>query len=382
MEYILTHGKKPVVEIEIDEETAVISKIGTVFAPEHIPIGVSFKDKVPIRGDLNDWWNGRSIPASRQNIREVIINLGISSTKKLIMKCFGLSLSDQYWVNPVDNPLEWEKINFFDNPFSEDMGNVLFSEAQDDKLNLMSPDNTSDGWLKKKWKIINEKRCLVKGGSDPYHQQPLNEAMASIVMERLDIPHVPYSVIWDGGFPYSVCENFVTSETELVSAYYIHNTMKIKDISNLYNHYLDCCLGLGIPNAQIHIDKMLAVDYLIANKDRHFGNFGAVRNAVTLEWVVSAPLYDNGSSFWYNQNTKNILNVKETKSQPFFQTHEKQIGLVRDFSWLDFSKLIGIDEEFYELLLKSPFIDDERRDVLSLAFRKRLKLLRDIVALR
>ena len=379
MEYILTHRKTPVVEIVIDEETAVISKIRTVFAPEHIPVGVSFKDKIPIRGDLNDWWNGRSIPASRQNIREAIAKLGISSTKKLIMKCFGLSLSDQYWVNPVDNPLEWDKINFFDNPFSEDMGNVLFSEALSDTLNLMSPDNTSDGWLKKKWKIVGGKRCLIKGGSDPFHQQPLNEVMAAIVMERLDIPHVPYSVIWDDGFPYSVCENFVTSETELISAYYIHNTKKIEDINHLYEHYLDCCSGLGIPNSQMHVDKMLVVDYLIANNDRHFGNFGAVRNAVTLEWVAPAPLYDNGSSFWYNQITKNILNANETKSQPFFHTHEKQIGLVRDFSWLDFSKLIGIDEEFNELLPKSPLIDVERLDILSYALRKRLEMLRDIM---
>jgi len=379
MKYILTHRKTPVVEIVIDEETAVISKIGTVFAPEHIPIGVSFKDKIPNRGDLNDWWNGRSIPASRQNIREAIAKLGISSTKKLIMKCFGLSLSDQYWVNPVDNPLEWEKINFFDKPFSEDMGNILFNEAIGDKLNLMSPDNTSDGWLKKKWKIVGKKRCLIKGGSDPFHQQPLNEVMASIVMERIDIPHVPYSVIWDDGFPYSICENFVTSETELISAYYIHITKKIEDINHLYDHYLDCCSGLGISNSQIHVDKMLVVDYLIANNDRHFGNFGAVRNAVTLEWVAPAPLYDNGSSFWYNQNTKNILNTNETKSQPFFHTHEKQIGLVRDFSWLDFSKLIGIDEEFNELLLKSPFIDVERRDILCFALRRRLEMLMDIM---
>ena len=380
MEYILTHGKTPVAEIEIDEETAVISKIGVVFAPEHIPIGVSFKNKIPIRGDLNDWWYGRSIPASRQNIRDAIENLGVSSTKKLIVKCFGLSLSDQYWVNPVDNPLEWEKINFFDNPFSEDVGHVLFNEAQGEKLNLMSPDNTSDGWLKKKWKIICNKRYLIKGGSDPFHQQPLNESMASIVMERLGISHVPYSVIWVDSFPYSIYENFVTSETELISAYYIHNTKKIEDISHLYDHYLDCCLELGIPNAQSHIDKMLVIDYLIANNDRHFGNFGAVRNAITLEWVAPAPLYDNGSSFWYNQNTKNILEANETKSQPFFQNHEKQIELVKDFSWLDLSKLTGIEDEFNELLSMSHFIDVERRDILSLALRKRLEMLMDIIS--
>jgi hypothetical protein len=50
-----------------------------------------------------------------------------------------------------------------------------------------------------------------------------------------------------------------------------------------YQHFIDCCHTLGIPGARDSIDKMLAVDFIIANEDRHFNNFGAVRNADTLE---------------------------------------------------------------------------------------------------
>lgn len=39
----------------------------------------------------------------------------------------------------------------------------------------MSPDNATDGWLKKKWEIINGKRFLIKGGN----QEPLNEVIAT-----------------------------------------------------------------------------------------------------------------------------------------------------------------------------------------------------------
>jgi len=384
MDYILTHGNISVAEMEIDEETAAISKIGAVFAPEHIPVGISVNGGRPNRGDMNDWWHGRSIPASRQNIREAIKALGVSSAEKLITKCFGLSLSDQYWANPVNAPLEWEKINFFDNGFSEDVGDVLFGEAvRGGQLNLISPDNTSDGWLKKKWKIIDGRRCLIKGGSDPFWQQPLNEAMASSVMNRLGIPHVHYYVIWENGLPYSVCENFLDSKTELVSAFYIHNTKKITDANLLYEHYVDCCKALGIPGAQSSLDKMLAVDYLIANSDRHLNNFGGVRDARTLEWIGPAPLFDNGSSFWYNQDAANVVStvskMGDTKSQPFFDTHEKQIRLVKDFSWLDFAFLSGIDEEFGELLEKSPRIDAARRDALCFALRTRVKMLKKFI---
>ena len=376
MDYILSHKRNPVAEIEIDEETSVISNIGAVFSPERIPVGVTVKDNRPNRGDLNDWWHGRSIPASRQNIRKALESLGVSSTGKLITKCFGLSLSDQYWANPVRDQLDWGKINFFDNPFSEDVGDILFGGAAGEgKMSLMSPDNTSDGWLKKKWKIIDGKRFLIKAGSDPFQQQPVSEAMASAVMKRMGISHVPYSVIWEDNLPYSICENFITSQTELVSAYSIHNTAKIWDAGMLYEHYIGCCEGLGIPEARLSLDKMLTVDYIIANFDRHYNNFGAVRDVETLEWTMPSPLFDNGSSFWCNMTAESIRADETAQSQPFLDRHEEQIKLVRDFSWLDFGSLAGIDEEINEMLRRAPHIDAERRDAICFALRKRVAAL-------
>jgi len=84
----------------------------------------------------------------------------------LLRECYRLSLSDQYWICPENSGLTWEYINFFENPFSEDIGNILFGgKISDGKLaieqpNLISPDSTSDGQLKKRWKIIDGVRCL------------------------------------------------------------------------------------------------------------------------------------------------------------------------------------------------------------------------------
>ncbi|MCL2019998.1 MAG: excisionase [Oscillospiraceae bacterium] len=382
MKYILMHRKIAVAEVEIDEEVSTISSIGKVFAPEHVPVGTGFKDGKVNRGELNEWWHGRSIPASRQNIREAMEDMGISSSNELLTKCFGLSLSDQYWVNPVENSLKWEDINFFHNPFSEDVGNILFGEAQHDKeINLTSPDNTSDGWLKKKWKIIDKKRCLIKGGSLPFHQEPLNEAFATAVMKRLNITHIPYSVFIEDELPYSVCEDFINSETDLVSAFYIVNASKKENNVSAYQHFLNCCETSGVPNAQDSINKMLTLDYLIFNEDRHYNNFGAVRNAETLEWLGIAPVFDSGTSLWYNQ-TKIILNpniLKKIKTKPFRSTHEEQIKLVKDFSWLDLSALKGIEDEFHEIFSHSPYIDEKRIHALCKAFKNRVESLEEYV---
>jgi len=379
MEYFLMHQSLEVAEITIDEDIASIVKIGDVYKPEHIPVGISFKDGRPYRSDLNDWWRGRSIPASRQNLRNVMDDLKVSSAEKLLTKCFGLSLSDQYWINPVANSLDWEKINFFDNSFSDDVGDTLFGNKPQNKiLDLKSPDNTSDGWLKKKWKIINGKRCLIKGGSNPFQQEPFNEVFAASVMRRLGIDHVSYDIYWENGLPYSVCEGFITRETELVSAYYLHNTKKITNVSQLYEHFLDCCSELGIPNARDGLNKMLTLDFLIANRDRHLTNFGAVRNARTLEWIGLAPVYDSGTSLW-NDLIPEDFDYKKTASKPFLETHEEQAKLINDFSWLDFSDFYGIEDDLKEILSVSNYVNETRSEALCSAVKKRVDLLRDII---
>ena len=81
---------------------------------------------------------------------------------------------------------------------------------------LHSPDGTTNGNLKKRRKIINGERVLLKAGTFPYQQEPFNEQIASALMKRLDIPHVSYDVIWIDGFPYSTCPCFTDKNVEFV----------------------------------------------------------------------------------------------------------------------------------------------------------------------
>ena len=278
----LMHKRIAVAELELDDATGFIHKVNTVYAPEHLPVGVLPSNGIIDRTSLNEWWTDRSIPASRSGIREALETLDVASTKLLLLRCYGLSLSDHYWICPQDSGLAWEQINFFDNPFSDDMGDVLFGKPKKDaEFDFSSPDNTSDGFLKKRWKIINGKRCLIKGGSNPFQQQPFNEVIATGVMERLSIPHIPYSLIWNDGYPYSVCEDFVTPDTELVSAWRVMKTQKKSNSDSVYQHFVKCCRDLGVEDIVPTLDQMLVLDYIIANEDRHLNNFGLLRNPET-----------------------------------------------------------------------------------------------------
>ncbi len=378
MKYILMHREIEVAEIELDE-LSHITNIYEVYAEEHFPVGTLGKHGVD-KTMLAKWWAKRSIPASRSGLRETLDLLHMSVPQELLAKCYGLSLSDQYWISPKDKPLMWKEINFFDHDFSEDVGNLLFGYGEfSDSMSLISPDNTSDGQLIKKWKIADGKRVLIKGGSNPYQQEPLCEVIASGIAERLCIPHTKYTLLWEHEKPFSVCQDFITSETELVSAYHIMQSRKKPNDLSDYEFYLNCAEQLGVKNIREQTEKMIVLDFLIGNEDRHFNNFGLIRNAVTLEWIGVAPIFDCGTSLWYNTQESLIKPLSPNlPAKPFKKTHREQIKLVKDFSWLDMKKLKGMEEEMEEILSQSPYISRERRTVLCDAFCQRAELLGEI----
>ena len=378
MKYILMHREIEVAEIELDE-LSHITNIYEVYAEEHFPVGTLGKHGVD-KTMLAKGWAKRSIPASRSGLRETLDLLHMSVPQELLAKCYGLSLSDQYWISPKDKPLMWKEINFFDHDFSEDVGNLLFGYGEfSDSMSLISPDNTSDGQLIKKWKIADGKRVLIKGGSNPYQQEPLCEVIASGIAERLCIPHTKYTLLWEHEKPFSVCQDFITSETELVSAYHIMQSRKKPNDLSDYEFYLNCAEQLGVKNIREQTEKMIVLDFLIGNEDRHFNNFGLIRNAVTLEWIGVAPIFDCGTSLWYNTQESLIKPLSPNlPAKPFKKTHREQIKLVKDFSWLDMKKLKGMEEEMEEILSQSPYISRERRTVLCDAFCQRAELLGEI----
>lgn len=373
------HKKIPVAEIYIDDESCCISKISDIFDPEHIPVGINYSRGIINRSELNEWWLSRSIPSTRAGLRDALNLMGVSSKNSLPTKCFGLSVADQYWICPKNSDITWDKINFFDTGFSEDVGSALFGSApKSDKIDLFSPDNTTDGWLQKKWYLSNGKTFLIKGGSAPYYQEPLNEVLASEILKRLNIAHVEYELVWENGLPYSVCENFITAETELIGAAYIAGAFKQPNHISAYDHFLNCCGELGIPNARNSLNEMLALDFIIANTDRHYGNFGAVRNAETLKWIGLSPIFDSGTSMRHDKNASTITPFGNCESRPFKKLHSEQIKLISENNF-DFSALTGIEEWFDNLLAGSPFIDENRRKILCQTLKHRIEAAQNIL---
>ena len=166
MNYTLMHKAIPVVELTLNEATGSIQHIDGVLHGEHLPAGVSIRRGIADRAALNEWWADHSIPASRSGLREALEAMGLPNSQLLLSRCYGLSLSDHYWIKPAGSGLTWHDVNFFENSFSEDVGDALFGiPAPKVGFDFSSPDNTSDGFLIKRWKILDGKRCLIQACS-------------------------------------------------------------------------------------------------------------------------------------------------------------------------------------------------------------------------
>lgn len=368
--YILMHKNLDVAEIEIDSHGKIINLV-RIIRSSHFPFHHQNQKPVSqqsIISYLNNWWMSRCIPMTRPGIENLLKELKTDTPAVLLTRTLGLNISDQYWICPKDKKFCWEAINFHMNDFHH---------IEKSQNNQLSPDLSSSGMLPKRWTIQNGKRYLIKMGTPPYFQEPLNEAIASRILDKLNIPHVKYDLGYNGQFPFSRCESFTNSEIDYITEA-IFMCEKLEDMPpdvSQYQYYIDCCKEVNIPDIQLKIDRMLIFDYLILNEDRHFNNFGLIRNADSLKYHDVAPLFDHGNSLCF-QDEEHQFDAKIDICKPFECRHFEQIKYVTNIDWLDFNALDDSENDMRKVFQTSPFMSQERIDSICKKFKQRIELLK------
>lgn len=385
MKVILMNKNTEVLIAEYNEQLAVFTKIYEIKNIDYAPVIINqtLKTNPNDISTLTEWFKGRGIPDWRDDLDLLLSKLGVSTPNELLDKAFGLSLSDQYWIKPLNSSVEYKNINFFDNDFnSADFTDATFSNSPsfNTKISLISPNNTTDGRLKKTWVIKNGKRYLLKGGYKNEVMQPFNEVLASKICERLNIKHTHYDLEIISDKVVSTCECFIDKDTELVPASQILNNCP-KD--NAYEEYIKILKNHGIKNAREKLEDMFVLDYIMMNEDRHLNNFGVIRNANNLKWIDVAPIFDNGQSL-------NILDYNEEEiilngQGRFFYNvmdFDDILKKVNNLKRYNLENLNGITEEFENFLHKYQSITkmtDRRIDKICTLLNSRINKLKNII---
>lgn len=393
MKCILMNKNTPVLVAEYDTANGVFSKIIDVYNINYAPYILKnfyIKNDVndtPFRTNLSEWFKGRGIPSWRDKLDLLLHRLNITVPSELLDKAFGLSLSDQYWLKPYDLEIKYDDINFFDNDFDY----TEFMEASLSKNSktiasekaLKTPNNTTDGMLKKAWIIENKTRYLLKGGYKNEILQPFNEVLASMICERLGFDHVTYTLDTYKDTVVSKCPCFINKNTELITCYQIRNNMKRHDSEEDYEDYIKKLEENNIKDARIKIENMYILDFLIMNEDRHLNNFGIIRDVNTLKWIDVAPIFDNGQSLnieYYDDEEMHISGEGRLfyEIKPF----DEIIKVVKDITRIDVSKLEDIPEEFDNMLHKYQHltkISDKRIYRLCVLLQRQINKLKKLI---
>lgn len=296
---------------------------------EILTVNESRKAVFPLDLTLTDegvmkWLERRVIPKNRAFVDEILKTLGLSinNTKGIIDVCKGLSLNDSFWVVPLGFGGTFKEYNLYENRFSSVLSLVAYTGVgQSHEAFTTSPELTTQGMLRKAWRLIEDDGIyLYKGGTEGAAnagREPYSEYYACQIAERMGLHAVHYDLENWKEILASKCKLFTDIDTAYIPIGHIVRSGGIKACIDYYESISK--------EAAEEVKSMLVFDAVIYNEDRHFGNFGILRDNHTGRVIGAAPIFDNGLSlfnFAMPDDFKNLSEYAKTRSNPYGITYE------------------------------------------------------------
>lgn len=153
-------------------------------------------------------------------------------------------------------------------------------------------------------------------------------------------------------------KNFLKSDESLITLYRLYyneygtniaeeisKIEKMEDRIEYIIHFVKKICGIDIYD---YLAKLIAIDMLVLNEDRHFNNIALINNE---NGFVPAPIFDNGVSLLtanvsVNWNFSVEENVRRVIAKPFSGSHEKMYKYFNNKLNINYEKaLLWIDSE-------------------------------------
>ena len=373
MEYYLMHKDDVVTLCEFDDRGNLIAYSPNFRNPELAPLEYrAYPDHI------SRWWTNRQVPIRQGRIEETLKSKGLIGPGEYLLKNLGLSLSDHYWIKPIDSNLKWADVNLFSNDFRDD----IISLSPSTESTALSPNSSLRGELEKSWAIINGKRMLIKGNHGDQSAESINEVAASLLHHRQGYHNFArYKLIHikDKPYDYGCCsEAFTSDKIELVSAYALLTSEPAAGNESSYERLISLAEAGGLDGAEFRkeLEYQIITDYLLTNVDRHMDNIGILRDTDTLKFVSMAPIYDTGKAFGGSAIipvTDDEIDNVEINS--FERSEQAMLSHVRDKGVFDISKAPA-PEQIETLYLKDSKASPYLIKSVSSLYRAKLKRLK------
>lgn len=240
------------------------------------------------RFEINGWLEDRKAYKHNHHLKQLMIDCGCETTEGFIKVTHGASINDSFWVKKADEHLTWNDISFYRNDFNEVISKLAFEGLglYGLQMSSTSPELTTDGSFRKCWKKEDSQIYLYKRGlSGAYNAglEPYCEALASEIIHKADPSSVQYSVLRFHGGIATKCKIFTNEDIGFVPL------RKLVDSGITLEGLLDFFDAL---ECREQFQRMLVLDAITFNVDRHLGNIGILVENTTQKPVAIAPNFD------------------------------------------------------------------------------------------
>ena len=295
MDYELRHFDTPVLRFSATEDSST-PDIELSWRNEErrdlFPLDLN-----PTNEGLARWLKHRTIPKNRAYVHSFLSKCGLNLNRpmNIIKVSKGLSLNDCYWIVEEGFDGTFEKLNLYDNRFSQVLALIAFTGYGGSiRTSLAScPEFTTNGMLPKCWRRTGGVIKLYKGGTSGFSNtgnEPYSEYYAAQVAKTLSIDAIEYGLSKWKGELCSTCELFTSKDYSFLPVGRVVTAGGMKAVSEYYQ-----MLGAKYRDA---LHDMFVLDAVICNVDRHFGNFGFLVENKTNKIAAPAPLFDHGNALF------------------------------------------------------------------------------------
>ena len=236
----------------------------------------------------------RILPITRENAKKIYALFQFEQaqddhSKALIaIACRALSLQDNYWLKIDDDKSIWEDVDLRNNHLNEAVTQVaLHGSSLTLTGNPLTPELTALGAYAKAWKREDDGLYLYKKSATNLNESKI-EVMVSNLLDKTNVSHLKYEDAYSNGEYCCKCKCMTSSNVSILSAMDYESYCNRNNINFLNNIKSIDSEGLY---------KMMIVDYLIANRDRHGMNWGLYYNADNMQIMGLHPLFDHNNAF-------------------------------------------------------------------------------------
>lgn len=234
--------------------------------------------------DADMWLETRAIDSHRANSRLLKKALRLTERDDIstVIQVNGATITDNYWIKELDSGLTYDDVRFKDDYFSNlalkgTYGS--FNRAANSK-HSKTPELTNIGSFEKCWKLRDGKWWMFKRAN---HDEMFSELFVCRLGKSLGMN----MAVYERGEGYIKTLDFTGNASvnfEPAFSFMGDN----EDYEAVIAKLKELC-----PDAIPDYIRLIFLDTVVANPDRHTNNFGLLRNAQTGTIIGLAPNFDN-----------------------------------------------------------------------------------------